>query len=94
MNSNIDKFLDSYKTLEAVIREKEKIEIREWENKNEGKIESERLKVCRILRNYIIHNDIKGFICKIDNNIIKWIKSFTKIIKNKTNIKKVKNRKK
>ena len=80
-NGNLDKFLENWKELENVMRTKKGMEVREWEEKNEGKIEAERLKVCRIIRNYVAHNNTEGFIYKVDNTMIRWIKNFTKDLK-------------
>lgn len=81
MNGNLDKFLDSWKELENVMRNKKGMEVREWEDKNTGKVDAERLKVCRIIRNYVAHNDTEGFISKVDTLMIRWVKNFTKDLK-------------
>lgn len=81
MQGNLDKFLDSWKELENVMRTKKGMEVREYEEKHEGKIEAERLKVCRIIRNYVAHNDTNNFIYKVDTTMIRWIKNFTKELK-------------
>ena len=55
MNVN-DKFLDSYKQLEAELKYENKT-VLDYENSLVG-TELEQLKVCRIMRNYFSHNDI------------------------------------
>ena len=54
MNLN-DKFLESYKQLEAELKYDEKT-VLDYENSLSG-TEQEQLKVCRIMRNYFAHND-------------------------------------
>lgn len=54
--SLVDKFLESYKNLEAELKA-EGMTILDYENKMKEGTEKERLKVCRIMRNYMSHND-------------------------------------
>ena len=86
MNGNLDKFLEVWKELETVMRTKKGMEVREWEEQNVGKVEAERLKVCRIIRNYVAHNDTNDFISKIDTLMIRWIKNFTKDLKKRNKV--------
>ena len=103
MDGNLGKFLEVWKDLETVMRTKKGMEVREWEEQNVGKVDAERLKVCRIIRNYVAHNDTNDFISKVDNTTIRWVKNFTKDLKKrnkvakkpiKTKIKEVKKTKK
>ena len=51
-----DKFLDSFRALDTELKCDDK-SIMDYENSLEG-IDQERMKVCRIMRNYMSHNDI------------------------------------
>jgi len=60
MNKLTTDFLTEYKTLESNIRSELGISVLDYENKltEAGKTtEAEKLKVCRIIRNYLSHND-------------------------------------
>ena len=50
-----DKFLDSFRALDTELKYDE-MSVLDYENSLSG-IEQERLKVCRIMRNYMAHND-------------------------------------
>lgn len=50
-----DKFLDSFRALDTELKCEDKT-IMDFENSLEG-IDQERMKVCRIMRNYMAHND-------------------------------------
>ena len=88
MASNLEVFLKEWKVLESSMRENG-LEVREWEEQHIGEVEAERLKVCRIIRNYITHNPTESFIDRLDNMMIKWVKQFAKSLKPKKKSNKV-----
>lgn len=51
-----DKYLTAYKQLESELKCEDKT-VMDYENSLEG-IDQEKMKVCRIMRNYIAHNDV------------------------------------
>lgn len=55
MNKDNIAFLDAYKALEGELKYEEKT-VLDYENSLQG-TEQEQLKVCRIMRNYLSHND-------------------------------------
>jgi len=55
MSTSNSKFLDSFRALETELKCEDKT-ILDYENSLDG-IDQERMKVCRIMRNYIAHND-------------------------------------
>lgn len=59
--SNIDKFLTTYKELEQELRNKGK-DIKELEDTQSDKLSAERLRLCRMFRNYLSHNNDSGFL--------------------------------
>lgn len=72
--SLVDKFLESYKNLEAELKA-EGMTILDYENKMKDGTEKERLKVCRIMRNYMSHNDT--VFLEATNEQIKFIDGLT-----------------
>ena len=56
-----EKFLEAYKRLENELRD-EGISVLDYENSLEDKVVQEQLKLCRICRNYMAHNDMKFII--------------------------------
>lgn len=66
MTTETEKFLTEYKRLENVLRDQGLGSVLDYENSlvTEVSLTSEKLKVCRIQRNFIAHNDTGGkFIC-------------------------------
>lgn len=56
-----DRFLEAYKGLENELKANGLVPL-DFENKMSEGTDKERLKVCRIMRNYISHNDV-NFLC-------------------------------
>ena len=56
-----DRFLEAYKGLETELKANGLVPL-DFENKMSEGTDKERLKVCRIMRNYISHNDV-NFLC-------------------------------
>ena len=52
-----EKFLDAFRALDTELKDQGST-VLEYENSlKDGSIEKEKLKVCRIMRNYMAHND-------------------------------------
>ncbi len=62
-----DKFLDAYRSLETELK-LEGCGVLDYENTLTDKTTQERLKVCRIMRNYMAHNDTT-FLCSSTDQI-------------------------
>lgn len=57
----LEKFLEAYKELEQILRE-DNVSVLDYEN-SLSEADKEKLKVCRIIRNYASHNDKKFVTC-------------------------------
>ena len=75
-----EKFLEAYKALEVELR-LDNITVLDYENSLEG-TDQEKLKVCRIMRNYMSHNDTT-FI-QANNDQIKFINNLILEIRKKS----------
>ena len=76
-------FLDAYRVLENELKDYNGSSILDFENSlKEGSIEKERLKVCRIMRNYMAHNDTSFIVGSKDQ--ILFLKDLVIKIRNKS----------
>lgn len=57
MSTINDKFLDAYRALDIELKYDNKT-VLDYENESLTGIDQEKLKVCRIMRNYLAHNDV------------------------------------
>lgn len=62
-----DEYLSVFRELENTLRNRG-VEYRTLEDETNGK-DKNRLKICRTIRNYLVHNDDAGFICVTDMQI-------------------------
>lgn len=82
-----DKFLDAYKQLESELKYSDKT-VLDYEGTLQGAV-AEKLKSCRIMRNYMAHNDL-DFLTATNNQIkflnehINLIKKSAQLVKNAT----------
>lgn len=82
-----DKFLDVYKQLEAELKYSEKT-VLDYEGTLQGNV-AEQLKSCRIMRNYMAHNDLEFLSAtnaqiKFLNEHIMTIRKSAQLVKNST----------
>lgn len=73
-NKNITEFINTYKTLENLLREKSPdTSVLEYENTLPA-AEGDKLRICRQLRNYIQHHEDGEVFISISDNMIKFLK--------------------
>lgn len=73
-NKNITEFINTYKTLENLLREKNPdTSVLEYENTLPA-AEGDKLRICRQLRNYIQHHEDGEVFISISDNMIKFLK--------------------
>lgn len=89
MVDRVAQFLDEYKKLELLCRSKDK-EVNELENElgvDRGDPEATKIRMCRQLRNFVVHNEYDGFIV-ISPGMIKFLKNYTKSLEKSLKVKK------
>lgn len=72
----IDNFLQTYKELEALVQQNHNKTIFEYENDLDS-TDSKKLQICRILRNYIQHNEDGYDFVAISDDMQKFLESLT-----------------
>lgn len=70
----IDKFLESYKEYESVLRE-QNIDTKEFEEQSDD-VTANRLRICRMMRNYLSHNSDAGFLV-VSERQVKFLEKLT-----------------
>lgn len=86
MSKNPEKFLEAYKKLETILRKTEKYNsVFEYESILTNPETVERLKLCRLIRNYIVHNENSADFVAPTNEMISFLtkqcKEVQKIVK-------------
>ena len=82
MKDNVDEFLVAYKAYEMVCRAKGK-EVKDIEDElGENNPKMQKIRICRQLRNFCVHNEHNDFI-QIHKGMIKFLKEEIKLSKQK-----------